>query len=159
MRTPFNTPLETGVRALTVLAAVFPLALDLQRLTEFDYLLVHSGDAGGPPSLHAPLPYRSGELLVRRALIYKGLHLMMSRFLIRQVLSKSGIAYAAAESANPFLNALSSDYIVKLRERAIWIDKQYGRMPEEKIRQITHRFFEKWTVEFQPIESTAGGGQ
>ena len=50
--TPFNSPLETGVRALTVLAELAPAALDLQRLVYFDYLVVHSADAGGPRSLH-----------------------------------------------------------------------------------------------------------
>ena len=65
--TPFNSPLETGVRALTVLAESAPAALDLQRLVYFDYLVVHSADAGGPRSLHPNTPLRNGELLVRRA--------------------------------------------------------------------------------------------
>lgn len=51
----------------------------MQRLVEMDYLVVHSGDADGPDSLHAPLPMRAGELLVRHGLIEKGLMLMMSR--------------------------------------------------------------------------------
>lgn len=42
--TPFNSPLETGVRSLTILEAAFPLSFDLQRLVEFDYVVVHSGD-------------------------------------------------------------------------------------------------------------------
>src|SRR4051794_18613760 len=78
----FNSPLETGVRALTILEAAFPNSCDLQRLVELDYLVVHSGDVGGPESLHAPLPLRAGELLVRRELIEKGLLLMMSRGLV-----------------------------------------------------------------------------
>ncbi len=64
---PFNSALETGVRALTVLAEASPRALDLQELVYFDYLIVHSGDAGGPASLHLNTPLRNGELLVRRS--------------------------------------------------------------------------------------------
>lgn len=45
---PFNSPLETGVRALSILEAAHPEACDLHRLVELDYLVVHSGDAGGP---------------------------------------------------------------------------------------------------------------
>lgn len=79
LKTPFNTPLETGIRSLAILVAAHPVVCDLERLVEMDYLVVHSGDAGGPDSLHAPLPMRAGELLVRRGLIEKGLLLMMSR--------------------------------------------------------------------------------
>ncbi len=56
--TPFNSPLETGIRSLSILVAAYPASLDIQRLVEMDYLVVHSGDAGGPESLHVPLPRR-----------------------------------------------------------------------------------------------------
>jgi len=35
----FNGPVEAGVRAVAILSAAFPRALDLQRLTALDYLL------------------------------------------------------------------------------------------------------------------------
>jgi len=65
----FNSPIATGVRALILLAESYPDQLDLQRLLEFDYILVHTKDVDGPPSIHPALPLRSGELLVRRQLI------------------------------------------------------------------------------------------
>lgn len=58
---PFNSPFETGIRSLAILVAAFPESYDLQRLVEMDYLVVHSGDADGPDSLHAPLPMRGVE--------------------------------------------------------------------------------------------------
>lgn len=157
--TPFNTPLETGVRALTLLDAVFPSTLDLQRLVDFDYLVVHSGDVGGPQSLHAPLPFRPGELLVRRGIIERGLLLMMSRGLIHRIPSSTGIQYLASDAADPFLSALSSNYIRKLRERAAWVIERFGKATDEEIREITRRFFEEWTTQFQPIEEAPGGKQ
>ena len=69
---PFNSYLETGVRSLIILVVAFPTLFDLQRLVEMDYLVVHSGDIGGPKSLHAALPLRVGELLIRRGLIENG---------------------------------------------------------------------------------------
>ena len=65
----FNSQLETGTRAMVILNAAYPLALDLARLTWFDHLVVHTEDIGGPPSLHPALPGRTGELLVRRRLV------------------------------------------------------------------------------------------
>ena len=67
----FNGPLEAGLRAVAILGAAHPRTLDLQRLVAFDYLLVHTGDIGGPASLHPPSPLHSAELLVRRELVQR----------------------------------------------------------------------------------------
>jgi len=150
---PFNSPLETGVRSLVILNAVFPNSLDLQRLVNFDYLVVHSSDAGGPESLHAPLPLRSGELLVRRGLIEKGLILMMSRGLISREPTLSGIQYVAADAANPFLEALNSTYMFKLKERAAWVAERFHDATSDEISNTTRSFFNDWATQFQAIES------
>ena len=105
---PFNSPLETGIRSLAILVAAYPEPFDLERLIEMDYLVVHSGDADGPESLHAPLPMRAGELLVRRGLIEKGLLLMMSRHLVQRVPAEEGFNYLAGEAAAPFLVSLTA---------------------------------------------------
>src|SRR5450432_1965251 len=96
-KTIFNSALEVGIRALTVLLESFPSSLDLQRLVYFDYLVVHSGDAGGPKSLHPNTPLRNGELLVRRGLIERGILLMVSRGLVERRAGANGISYIAAE--------------------------------------------------------------
>lgn len=153
---PFNSPLETGARALTILVAVYPKLLDLQRLVDFDYLVVHSGDAGGPNSLHAPLPLRPGELLVRRELIEKGLRLMMSRGLIRRAVSVDGIQYQASDTASPFLKGLTSSYIEGLKERAAWLNDKFGNATDSEVRETIDRFFKEWTTQFQPREGRPG---
>lgn len=150
--TPFNSPIETGVRSLAILVAGYPAAFDLQRLVEMDYLVVHSGDAGGPDSLHAPLPLRAGELLVRRGLIEKGLLLMMSRGLVQRLPTSEGISYIAGEAAAPFLASLTTEYSMSLKERAEWAAERFEGVAIEEIRSITHRFFERWTSEFQPMQ-------
>lgn len=149
---PFNSPLETGVRALSILEAAHPQACDLHRLVELDYLVVHSGDAGGPASLHAALPMRAGELLVRREIIEKGLLLMVSRGLVDRVAGASGISYRASESAGPYMAALTAPYSVELRARAVWAVEAFGHLGTDAIRAITHRFFDRWTSEFQPAQ-------
>lgn len=154
---PFNSSLETGVRSLTILVVAFPAAFDLQRLVEMDYLVVHSGDADGPESLHAPLPLRAGELLVRRGLIEKGLILMMSRGLVKRMPSEDGFRFVAAETAAPFISSLAADYSCRLRERAEWAVGRFQDVSTEEIRRITHRLFERWSSEFQLVQSSGGG--
>ncbi|WP_369026394.1 ABC-three component system middle component 2 [Qipengyuania sp. RANM35] len=147
---PFNSPLETGVRALSILEAAHPDSCDLQKLIELDYLVVHSGDVGGPASLHAALPMRAGELLVRREIIEKGLLLMASRGLVERVAHPDGIHFRAGEAAAPYLEALTAPYLIELRARARWAVQAFGDKSSEAMRAITQRFFEKWTTEFQP---------
>ena len=76
---PFNSTLETGIRALVVLEAFHPRRCDLMEMTWLDHLVVHTGDLDGedvPESLHPDLPNRAGELLVRRQLVERSLRLM-----------------------------------------------------------------------------------
>lgn len=153
---PFNSALETGIRSLTILVAAFPVAFDLQRLVEMDYLVVHSNDVDGPASLHTPLPSRAGELLVRRGLIEKGLTLMMSRGLIRRQATQKGFRYVADDTAAPFIGALSAEYSRRLRVRAEWAVKRFEDASTEDIRLITNRLFERWSSEFQLAASPGG---
>lgn len=71
---PFNSPVESGLRACVLLYSLFPIASSLQRLVVLDYMLIHSDDVpDGPPGLHPKTPYRSGELLVRRDTLHRGI--------------------------------------------------------------------------------------
>jgi hypothetical protein len=154
----FNSPLESGLRAITILVEAFPLALDLEYLVFFDYLTVHSGDVeNGPESLHAPLPMRSGELTVRRELIERGLLLMMSRRLADRLASTEGFKYIATESAGAFLEMLNSDYTLDLRERARWVISTFGDFTPEQIRVQERQLFRSWNNQFQPMANSTGG--
>lgn len=150
---PFNSPLETGLRSLAILEAAFPNRYDLQRLVELDYLVVHSADVGGPESLHAPLPLRAGELLVRRQLIENGLLLMMSKGLVERRASSDGIEYVAGDTASPYLASLTAPYTLQLRDRARWLVDNFAGFSTEEIRNLIRRFFEHWTSEFEAVKA------
>lgn len=152
MTSPFNSAIETGIRTLTILIACYPKSHDIGRLVQYDYLSVHSADAGGPPSLHPPLPLRSGELLVRRGLIESGLLLMMSRSLVHRDLNVQGILYSAEDNAAWFLDNMKSSYIIELRKRADWVATTFDGLSEEELNTIVNRLFEAWTIEFQPTQ-------
>ena len=152
----FNSPLEAGVRSLAILTASFPDSLDLHKLVEMDYLVVHSGDVGGPPSLHAPLPLRAGELLIRQDLIKTGLHLMMNKGLVSVVIDNNGFSYVATESSSPFIKMLTSDYSMELVTRSNWVVNNFQGLLTEEIRVITHSFFNKWSSQFHSANFNNG---
>ncbi len=152
---PFNSPFETGVRSLVILEAAYPKAHDLHRLVQYDYLTVHSEDAGGPPSLHPPLPLRSNELLVRRNLVERGVLLMASAALVRRVPQPLGFLYSADEAAGPFIANLQAEYLTGVKERADWVVDNFDHLSAEELDRIINRLFEAWTTEFQPVEMGA----
>jgi hypothetical protein len=150
---PFNSPLETGLRALTILNAIYPRASDIQRLMTYDYLLVHSADADGPESLHPGTPQRNGELLVRHALVQSGLYLLLTRQLVERQPKESGIVYRATDEAQSFLDNLGSEYMRGLRNRADWVADTFGDMTDGELNSFIGQRFARWTTEFQTSES------
>ncbi|PWK63681.1 ABC-three component system middle component 2 [Aminobacter sp. AP02] len=154
----FNSPLETGIRSVGVLAALYPKAFDLQRMVAFDYLVVHTADVGGPASLHPDLPLRSAELLVRRELVERGLHLMMSRKLVDRAADTTGIVYRAGEMADVFFSTLTSEYMSLLQLRAQWVAEVFGDMGDDQFRMLMRENFDKWVEQFHVIQKSSVGG-
>ena len=152
----FNSALETGVRAVVNLEANFPATLSLERLIELDHLVVHVSDVGGPGSLHPDAPKRATEMIVRRGIIERGLLLMESRGLVTRELSDDGIRYKAGEEAANFVSWLRTDYSSRLRESARYLADLLSRIGDAEFDHIVAQQFERWALEFQPIESTGG---
>jgi hypothetical protein len=107
---------------------------DLQRLAIYDYLLLHSADIeGGPPSLHPATPMRSGELLVRRGLIDRGLSLLESRGLVHRSYQEDGISFVASSLATPFLAYFESSYAKRCLEVSEWISFAFHAMSPSQL--------------------------
>jgi hypothetical protein len=145
----FNSPLETGVRAVVVLDAVFPRHFDLAHLTWFDHLVVHTADIGGPTSLHPDIPQRTGELLVRRRLVEEGLNLMRRVHLVDAHVTDRGILYQAREQASAFTDSLRTGYARALKERASWLADYLTRVSDEDLEALIAQRIDRWAVEFQ----------
>lgn len=120
----FNSPLEAGIRAVTVLEKLRPVEMDLAEMVLLDHVVVHSADLNGPPSLHPDVPGRKGELLVRRRLIESSLELMRRFHLVDLKVSDAGLSYRASDEAAGYVELLESDYSERLKSCANWIAEQ-----------------------------------
>ncbi|MGL9620221.1 hypothetical protein QRQ56_19570 [Bradyrhizobium sp. U531] len=156
---PFNSALETGIRALVILEAFHPRLCDLTELTWFDHLVVHTGDIPGedvPISLHPDLPNRTGELLVRRRLIEDSLRLMQRMHLVDVVDGAEGIGFTASEDAPSFLALLKAPYTLELKKRAAWLAAHFASLSKATIRDLVDEKIGRWTAEFRiPHASTS----
>ena len=147
---PFNSPLECGLRCAVLLAAAYPAKLDIQRIVNYDYLLVHSGDvANGPSSIHPPTPHRSGELLVRRPTVEGGIRLMMSKSIIECEFSMTGILYFAGEWSVAFLNGLNSKYASEIKQRAQWVIQHFALYEDAELTKFMRQNWSVWGAEFE----------
>jgi hypothetical protein len=153
----FNTPLEAGLRAL-FLMSIGTRTFDSRRLVVLDYILVHSGDLGGDPSLHPESPSQKGELLVRHELIQDGLALMRSRDLLERRFSGRGITYRATKAGRHVVAQFDSEYAGLLRKRAGWVIENFGPMSDRQLSEALREHIGDWDdeliVDFQP---DAGG--
>ena len=153
----FNSTLETGTRAVIVLEAAYPRALDLARLTWFDHMVVHSADAGGPPSLHPSLPERTGELLIRRRLVEDSLSLMRRVHLVDAVIDEHGVAFRASDEAPAFVELMRTPYAQALKERAAWLAAEFADLSAEELAQRVERRLDRWSMEFRSDGDQPGG--
>lgn len=140
------------MRSGIMLEALYPNCLDLQRLVYLDYLLVHSGDVKGPPSLHPASPMRTGEVVVRRGLVERGLALLCAKGLALRSASSDGIVYAGSEHLGAFLGALNSQYVASLRAVALWVAASFGDAEFVELQATLGRVTDAWSVEFDVAE-------
>lgn len=145
----FNGPLETGVRAVFVLHAQFPRAVDLNRLTAMDYLVVRTSVLDGPRDLHPATPIMSPVTQVRRKSVQSAVALMMSRGLIEHVVHESGILFQAGDNSEFFVNALQTPYLRQLYERAQWLAGYFEHHSDEDFDEIMRNLLTNWVSEFQ----------
>ncbi|MFI6228516.1 ABC-three component system middle component 2 [Micromonospora echinospora] len=147
MRGPLNSPVEIGLRAVIILTATYPRTLDVDTLVLLDHSLVHSGDLGGPTSIHPDLPMRSGELGLKRAILEDGLRLMMRAGMVDLVMSTDGMAYRAADNAAAFVGVLESSYVTRLVEIAQWIAEEFAGDTRAGMRQRMRATLGRWVEE------------
>lgn len=146
---PFNGPVEIGLRALCILTTAFPASYALQRLVIFDYFLVHSDDIeGGPEGLHPQTPHRGGEILVRRGVQQEGLTLYESRGLVKRDYNDGGIFFTATDKSADFLDTLSTEYLKGLRERADWVVNSFGLLDDPELDAMVRDRIGMWGAEF-----------
>jgi hypothetical protein len=82
--------------------------------------------------------------------------LMMTRELVGRQIRPDGILYVAGENAVPFLGAVQSAYVKALQERARWLVRHLGAMPDNEFRAVLRQFFDRWVEEFQSVERSMG---
>lgn len=134
---PFNNSVETALRTLSILDALFPQSFDLECLVCLDYICVHSADFfEGITSLHPDNPNRSGEISVRRSIIEDALMFLHIKNLICISYLPTGIEYQASDLSTSFLDRMSTPYSRALIQRSTWMADQLGDWEKQTIQKV-----------------------
>lgn len=143
----FNSPFELGLRSLILLSSSNK-SISLERLIYYDYIILHSSDFDGPKSLHPAMPFRNSEILVKRDILQKSIKALYKKNLIDIEFLKNGIHFRKSKKTPLFLNYLNSDYSSKLRERAAWVNKKFGRKSDPSLKKIIDSEIKNFGAEF-----------
>lgn len=123
----FNTDLEAGIRAICILDKIYPKSVDLDTLIKTDYMIIYTGDFGGPESLHRNMPNKKFSLNIRYSTVKNGIELMQKFEMVELVPKRNGIYYRATGKASPYLNLMICDYSKKLISNAEWVAELIAR--------------------------------
>jgi len=122
----------------------------MTELTWFDHLVVHTGDIGGPPSLHPDVPQRTGELLVRRRLIEESIAMMRRLHLIELVTDGMvGFLYRATEESSGIVELLRSPYSMALKDRASWLNANILSRTRAELEELVAERIGRWDIGFE----------
>lgn len=146
---PFNSSIEYALRCSILLEASYPDGLSMQRMVYYDYLLTHSGDAGGPKSVHLNTPNRISEITIKREKIDNALSLLCSKGLVEMDFNSRGIFYIASDNITPFLNELSSNYINRLKDVSLWVIQTFRQYSDKDLTCYFEKNIDKWGGEFE----------
>ena len=143
----FNNEIEIGLRILVVLEYIYPKSFDIEMINYYDYFILHTKDIGGNESLHADVPNRFGELVVKRDLIRTSLSLLITKDLVEIKYTDNGIEYKATENTAPFLDTLNEEYTMHLQNNIKWVCNKFKDYKYEQIKMYVDENKEKWGSE------------
>lgn len=144
----FNTPIELSLRCLFILSKFKEGNISVDKLIYFDYFLIHSSDViKKSKSIHPKYPFRSTEIIIKREILNKALSLLISKELIKVVLSE-GINYTITEIGIQVLKYFESSYSLRLNQLSQLIYDTFKDYAEQQLAELVNANLQKWGSEF-----------
>ncbi|RYE37033.1 MAG: hypothetical protein EOP48_29145 [Sphingobacteriales bacterium] len=116
----YSSDVEISLRLMAILQYYPDSPISIERLVAYDYLILHGNDIFPElESLHPKSPNSSNEFMIKRELLKRGLHLLISKELISVNISKKGINYQGGLLTAKFCEKLNSAYSEKLYQAVL----------------------------------------
>lgn len=138
----FNSAIESALRSLIIIKKLKSVNLD--KLIIYDYLCLNTKDFNGPNSLHAPIPNRNVQILIRRKMIQEGLKILIAKELINVKPLKTGMFYSSNKSTELFSEYLNSEYKKEFTLRVEWVVQNFIDWSDAKLMKFVNENIENW---------------
>ena len=130
----FNTPFESGLRAMLILYSSDSQGMTLDRITAYDFITLYGHDfAVAQTNLHGTNPFNFSELSAKRTACAEGGKLFVLDGLIAVTQTQRGFLYSITPIGRKYVQNLESDY--KLQYLSIFkaVQKKYGSVSDTEL--------------------------
>lgn len=130
----FNTPFETGLRALLILYSTQTRGMTIDRITSYDFMTIYGSDLGiSEKNLHGINHFSFSELSSKRAICSEGVKSFVLDGLIAATPNKDGLLYSLTPVGKKYVEALESNYKSQYLEIVKVVQKKYGQVLDTEL--------------------------
>ncbi len=136
----FNTPFETGLRAMLILYSTNSLGMTIDRIAAYDFMTIYGNDLGiTDRNLHGINHFSFSEFSSKRAICSEGVKAFVLDGLIAITRNKRGFLYSLTPEGIKYVNELESNYKVQYLEILEKVQHKFEKTPDtELIKEINN---------------------
>ena len=133
----FNTPFESGLRALLILYSNDSEGLTIDRIVAYDFMTIYGGELGlSERNLHGINHYSFSELSSKRTICSEGVKCFVLDGLISFIQNKEGFIYSLTPAGKQYVEKLESNYKEQFLKSLNEVQKKYDRVPDTELVRI-----------------------
>lgn len=134
----FNTPFETGLRALLILYGVKNNGMTIDRIAAYDFICIYGSDFEvSQKNLHGDNSFNFSELSAKRTICSEGVKAFVLDGLITVKRTQGGFLYALTAAGREYVDSLESDYKQQYLEIVKAVDVKYsGKSDSALLKEI-----------------------
>lgn len=134
MNSLFNTPFETGLRAMLILYTTQGHGMTIDRITAYDFMTIYGNDLGvSEKNLHGINHFSFSELTSKRATCSEGVKAFVLDGLMSVTRNHDGFLYSLTDSGKKYVEALDSDYKTQYIEIIKNVHDKYDQVTETEL--------------------------
>ncbi len=148
----FNNPVEISLRILILLNIDINNEYNIEKLTYFDYLMMHSGDIDDAPDSILPnSPYRFFEFHVNKENISQSVEFLWRKGLVDISYNANGIFYKANRLTNLFVTTIQNELCEQLKHTASWVVDNFYKYSENDLKDLFYSKLKSKSTDFSRI--------
>lgn len=133
----FNTPFESGLRALLILYSSNSDGMTIDRIVAYDFMTIYGCELGlSERNLHGINHYSFSEISNKRTICYEGVKAFVLDGLISIIQNKDGFSYSLTLAGKQYVEKLESNYKTQFLKIINEVRHKYDTVPDTELVRI-----------------------